>query len=224
MSSLDAATLFGVKGLVAVITGGGTGTSSLARHHSLHSNLILGIGLMAARALEANGATVYIIGRRLSTLQAAAAQSQHGKIIPLQGDVTSSSSLSDIVTKLEKEVGYINVLFANSGITGPVLLNLPPNPSLTEYREHLLKFSEEDLNKTFEVNTTGVFLCVVQFLELLDAGNRKGNVVMKSQVIATSSIGGLHRMPIAGSYAYSASKAGTTHMVNLPLSVLCASS
>jgi NAD(P)-dependent dehydrogenase (short-subunit alcohol dehydrogenase family) len=168
---------------------------------------------MIAKALEANGATVYIIGRRLETLQTAASQSLHGKIIPLQGDVTSTSSLSEIVNKLEKEVGYINVLIANSGISGPVFHNLPPNPSLKEYRDHLLKFSAEDIAQTFEVNTTGVFLCVVQFLELLDAGNRKGNVEMKSQVIATSSIGGLHRMPIQGSYAYSASKAGTTHMV-----------
>jgi hypothetical protein len=55
MSSLDAASLFGVKGLVAVITGGGTG-----------------IGLMMAKALEHNGAKVYIIGRRLETLQTAA--------------------------------------------------------------------------------------------------------------------------------------------------------
>ena len=55
MSSLDAASLFGVEGLVAVITGGGTG-----------------IGLMMAEALEHNGAKVYIIGRRLETLKTAA--------------------------------------------------------------------------------------------------------------------------------------------------------
>lgn len=55
MSSLDAASLFGVKGLIAVITGGGTG-----------------IGLMLTKALEHNGAKVYIIGRRLEVLQTAA--------------------------------------------------------------------------------------------------------------------------------------------------------
>jgi hypothetical protein len=40
-----------IAGLVAVITGGGTG-----------------IGLMMATALENNGATVYIIGRRYDSL------------------------------------------------------------------------------------------------------------------------------------------------------------
>ena len=55
MSSLDAASLFSVNGLVAVVTGGGTG-----------------IGLMIATALEHNGATVYILGRRDEVLQTAA--------------------------------------------------------------------------------------------------------------------------------------------------------
>lgn len=55
MSSLDAASLFSVNGLVAVVTGGGTG-----------------IGLMIATALEHNGATVYILGRREEVLGTAA--------------------------------------------------------------------------------------------------------------------------------------------------------
>jgi len=57
MSSTNVANLFGVKGLVAVITGGGSG-----------------IGLMMAKALEENGAKVYIIGRRLEVLEGAAKQ------------------------------------------------------------------------------------------------------------------------------------------------------
>lgn len=49
--------VFDVSDCVAVITGGGTG-----------------MGLMMAKALEANGAKVYILGRRLETLQEAAKQ------------------------------------------------------------------------------------------------------------------------------------------------------
>ena len=69
MSSLDAASLFGVKGLVAVITGGGTG-----------------IGLMMAKALEFNGAKVYIIGRRLETLQTAAREAVRLSHSPVKRD------------------------------------------------------------------------------------------------------------------------------------------
>lgn len=47
---------------------------------------------------------------------------------------------------------------------------------------------------------------------LLDAGNKKGNVEQKSQVIATSSIGGFNRN-VPGGFAYGQSKAATTHMM-----------
>lgn len=57
MSSLNAADLFSVQGLVAVVTGGGTG-----------------IGLMIAKALEHNGAKVYILGRREEILKTSAKQ------------------------------------------------------------------------------------------------------------------------------------------------------
>lgn len=56
--ALTASSLFDITGRVAVITGGGTG-----------------LGLMMAKALEANGAKVYILGRRLELLQEAAKQS-----------------------------------------------------------------------------------------------------------------------------------------------------
>ncbi|KAJ3508598.1 hypothetical protein NLJ89_g5674 [Agrocybe chaxingu] len=54
-SPLHPSTIFDVEGLVVVITGGGTG-----------------IGLMMATALETNGATVYIVGRRMDVLEKAA--------------------------------------------------------------------------------------------------------------------------------------------------------
>ncbi|KAH7346846.1 short chain dehydrogenase/reductase family [Rhexocercosporidium sp. MPI-PUGE-AT-0058] len=195
MSSLDAASLFSVKGLVAVITGGGTG-----------------IGLMMAKALEENGAIVYIIGRRLESLGKAALQAKHSNIIPLPGDVTSKEDLSKIVTEITNRTGFINVLIANSGISGPILESLPKDASLSQFQASLWGTDSQDFDKTFSVNTSAVWFSVVAFLGLLDEGNRRGNVAQKSQVVATSSIGGFNRVALAG-YAYAASKAGTTHMM-----------
>lgn len=50
--SFDAKSLYDLTGLVAMVTGGGTG-----------------IGYMIARGLAANGAKVYITGRRADVLQ-----------------------------------------------------------------------------------------------------------------------------------------------------------
>lgn len=195
MADLDAASLFGVRGLVAAITGGGTG-----------------IGLMLAQALEANGATVYILGRRYEVLQNAASTAKHGKIFPIKADVTSKPDLTAAVDQIAERSSHINLLIANSGITGPNLRGLDKNASLTEMRDFLFNWDVEDFNKTYAVNTTAVFYTIVAFLELLDKGNKAKNVEQKSQIIAISSIGAFNRVPLAG-YAYGSSKAGVTHMM-----------
>jgi len=80
----DVNRLFGVKGYVCVVTGGGTG-----------------IGLMATQALAANGAKVYITGRRMEVLENAAKTHQptegSGKIVPIGPcDVTSKAELDKL--------------------------------------------------------------------------------------------------------------------------------
>ena len=193
MSSLSAANLFNVNKLVAVITGGGSG-----------------IGLMMTKALALNGAhKVYIIGRRKEVLEAAALESPHGNIIPLVADVTSKSALQSVVSHIEREVGYINVLIANSGIGGPQSSSITPETSLEEYQATLWEQPSDEYTRTFAVNTSAVFFCIIAFLKLLDRGNEKGNLEQKSQVIATSSIGGFNRK-VPGGYAYGQSKAATT--------------
>ncbi|KAK2046667.1 short-chain dehydrogenase/reductase [Colletotrichum somersetense] len=192
-ASIDAADLFSVKGLIAVVTGGGTG-----------------IGLMIAQGLEANGAIVYIIGRRKEVLEKAATTAKHDNIHFIQGDITQKSDLERAVSHIKEAHGYVNVVVANSGITGPSFMGLPPNPTIAQYRDHVFGWDQKDFNQTFAVNTTAAFFTVAAFLELLDEGNKRGNFKQKSQVIATSSISGYSRQPVG--VAYQASKAAVFHM------------
>lgn len=73
----------------------------------------------------------------------------------------------------------------------------------------------EDFTAVYNVNTTAVFYNVIAFLELLDNGNKKGNMgSVKSQVVTTSSIAGFNRNARAG-FAYISSKAAVTHIMKV---------
>ncbi|RMZ70745.1 short-chain dehydrogenase reductase [Pyrenophora seminiperda CCB06] len=195
MADLDPSSLFGVKGLVAVVTGGGTG-----------------IGLMIAQTLEANGAIVYILGRRQEVLEKAASTAKHGNIHYLKADVTSKPDLSAAAEHIASKTGYVNLVVANSGITGPTLRDLKKNASLTEFRDYLWNWDADEFNETFALNTTAAFFTVVAFLELLDKGNKAGNVEQKSQAICISSAGAFSRVPMSG-YAYAGSKSAAVHVM-----------
>src|ERR1700743_2860252 len=107
---------------------------------------------MMAKALAANGAyKVYIVGRRKCVLEEAAAACPTGNIIPLPGDVSSKKSLEQIAARVRSEIGFINLLIANSGIGGPSVPRLPEGTSITEFVKGMWETSMEDFTKTFEV-------------------------------------------------------------------------
>jgi NAD(P)-dependent dehydrogenase (short-subunit alcohol dehydrogenase family) len=168
---------------------------------------------MMARALALNGAhKVYILGRRKDVLEKAAASVTTNNIIPLVTDVTSKEAIASAVSVITSEVGYINVLLANSGISGPQAATpLSPSSTIADFQKAWGEVPFEEFNDTFRVNVVGVWFTIVGFLGLLDEGNKKANVTQKSQVIVTSSIGGFNRA-VPGGMAYGQSKAGATHL------------
>jgi len=162
---------------------------------------MLGIGLIIAKALALNGAhKVYITGRNAETLETAAKESPHGNIISIPGDVTSKASLKLVAEKIKSEVGYLNLLVANAGTTGPgprfaAPADRPPM-SVHEFQAAALEASVEEWDECFRVNVTGAWLSVMAHLDLLAAANEKspyGQRGIKSQVIITSSIAAFNR-------------------------------
>ncbi|KAI5464797.1 hypothetical protein BGZ63DRAFT_350208 [Mariannaea sp. PMI_226] len=191
-SSLEAASLFNVNGLVALVTGGGSG-----------------IGLMMAKALAQNGAAkVYIAGRRLELLQQAAA-SVGPNVIPVQCDVTSKASLEETAAFVEKDAGHLNLLICNAGIAGPQVKQITPETTLDEWVDQNWAHGIDSYVQPFTVNTAAVWFTTMALLKLLDKGNKAGNVWQTSQVIITSSIGGFNKKA-PGGFAYGQSKAGAT--------------
>ncbi|KAM0715717.1 hypothetical protein Q7P37_009217 [Cladosporium fusiforme] len=206
MSNLDAARLFSVKGLVAVITGAGSG-----------------LGESMAHALDVNGAAkVFILGRRESKLKEVASKAKNGSLIPVVCDVTSKESLQAAVATIEEQTPFINLLVANSGYLGePTGLNpRPENHTVAELQDELWnKSSFEETSQVVNTNIAGSYFTVLAFLSLLAAGNSHDDSngksgLLQSQLILTTSIGGLRRAE-APSYVYNASKAGLNHLTKM---------
>ncbi|KAL3479658.1 hypothetical protein BJX99DRAFT_268018 [Aspergillus californicus] len=189
MAATDSSTIFRVDGIVAVITGGGSG-----------------IGQTMTRALAFNGARkVYILGRRLDVLATTAAE--HPSIIPIQCDVTSKEDLQAAVDHIKADVGYVNLVVANSGSIGPPV-RFNPAASIPELRKTLFTdFSMDGMTDALNLNVTAAFFTMSGFLELLDAGTQnalrggfgkpltEGSDVpsIQSQVIFTTSISAFSR-------------------------------
>ncbi|KAI0476821.1 short chain dehydrogenase [Xylaria cf. heliscus] len=204
---MDTPSIFRVDGLVAVVTGGGTG-----------------IGFHMAKALATSGAKkVYILARRKELLDEAA--KAHESLHPLVCDVGSKESLQAAVDVITKEVGYVNLVVANSGVGGPEA-RYHPDSSISELRKRLFDdVSMEDFTQTMHINVTGAYFTMLAFLELLDAGNKnalkggfgapltQGSEVptIQSQVLFTSSIAAYSRSYLSAP-SYAASKSAIAHL------------
>ncbi|WP_020204444.1 MULTISPECIES: SDR family NAD(P)-dependent oxidoreductase [Cupriavidus] len=126
-----------LEGKIAVITGASSG-----------------IGLATARRFVAEGARVFITGRRQDALDAAVAQ-LGGNVTALRGDVASLDDLDRFYALVGQEAGRIDVLFANAGGG-----EFAPLGTITEAH----------YESTFDTNVKGTLFTVQKALPLLKDG------------------------------------------------------
>ncbi|KAK0245076.1 hypothetical protein EDD85DRAFT_4539 [Armillaria nabsnona] len=108
MADLNMAVVISLSGRVALVTGRG-----------------IGIGFNTAKTFAANGAKVYITGRRLDVLEKAAASvtGVPGSMIPLQMDVTDEEAVEAGAKHIENIDGQLDVSsLTSSSIVAPVPL------------------------------------------------------------------------------------------------------
>ncbi|WP_275574954.1 SDR family NAD(P)-dependent oxidoreductase [Neosynechococcus sphagnicola] len=87
-----------LKGKVALVTGGNSG-----------------IGLATAKHFVAEGAYVFITGRRQAELDAAV-NAIGENIRGVQSDVSNLADLDRLFATIEQERGHLDVVFANAGV------------------------------------------------------------------------------------------------------------
>ena len=127
-----------LKNKVAVVTGGSAG-----------------IGLGAAKHFAAEGAQVFITGRRQSELDKAVA-AIGDNVIAVRGDTSSLADIDRIYEKVKEKAGRIDVLFVNAGFY-----------ELGKFGE----ITEEHFDKTFNTNVRGLFFAAQKALPLLSQGS-----------------------------------------------------
>ncbi|MEV0828475.1 SDR family oxidoreductase [Nonomuraea rubra] len=125
-----------------------------------------GIGLAIARFLAGGGARVAITGRSQEPLDAAREQLGEGAVA-FRGDVSSLSDLDALADRVKTELGTIDALFVNAGITA-----LTPFESTTEAM----------YDELFVTNVKGAFFTVQKLAPLLSTG---AGVVLTTSVAGT---------------------------------------
>jgi NAD(P)-dependent dehydrogenase (short-subunit alcohol dehydrogenase family) len=152
-----------LEGKVAVITGGNSG-----------------IGLATARRFVAEGAHVFITGRRQAELEEAVRQiGKH--VTGVQGDVSNLADLDRLFATVKQQQGHLDVLFANAGVSAFI-----PLGSITE----------EHFDRVFAINVKGLLFTVQKALPLFTDG---GSIILNASIVASKGIEALS--------VYSATKA-----------------
>ncbi len=141
-----------------------------------------GIGLATAKAFIAEGARVYITGRRQERLDAAIAELGDAAV-GIQGDVANLGDLERLYARIRQDHGKLDVLFANAGTADSDALPLAD-------------ITEQDFDRIFGVNVRGLLFSVQKALPLLASG---------STVVLNGSVDGAKGFP--GQSLYNATKA-----------------
>lgn len=139
-----------------------------------------GIGLATARAFAAEGASVFITGRRQEALDAAV-KAIGGRVTGVRGDMASLADIDRLYDAVQQQHAQIDVIFANAG--GGEMASLGA-------------ITEEHYQSIFDTNVKGVLFTVQKALPLLKDG---ASVILTG---STTSVSGTPAFSV-----YSATKA-----------------
>jgi NAD(P)-dependent dehydrogenase (short-subunit alcohol dehydrogenase family) len=137
-----------LKGKIALVTGGNGG-----------------IGLATAKRFVAEGATVFISGRRQKELDSAVREIGAG-VTAIQGDIAKLDDLDRMFATIRERSGRLDILFANAGIGEFVPLG---------------QITEEHFDRIFGVNVKGTVFTVQKALPLMREG---GAIVINGSMVS----------------------------------------
>jgi len=158
-----------------------------------------GLGTQFAKTLAAAGAAVVLAGRNLERLKTLRAEIEgdDGDAHVVMLDVTDIDSIKAAVAHAETEMGTIDILVNNSGVST---------------QQKLTDVTEDDFDFIFDINTRGAFF-VAQEVGKRMLGRAQGSApgtFTGGRIVNIASMAGLKALSQIG--IYSMSKAAVIHM------------
>jgi len=159
---------------VAVVTGAGSG-----------------IGRAVSMALQADGYSVVLAGRRAEKLieTAGMAQSGGGEMLAVPADISQPEAVRSLFAKTREAFGRLDLLFNNAGSSAPGI----PMEDLTF----------EQWNAVVGANLTGAFLCAQEAIKIMKAQEPPGGRIINNGSLSA-------HVPRPNSAPYTATKHAMT--------------
>jgi NAD(P)-dependent dehydrogenase (short-subunit alcohol dehydrogenase family) len=158
-----------------------------------------GLGAQFARTLSKAGACVVLAGRRIERLKdlRAEIEGQGGDAHVVQLDVTDVASIKAAVAHAETEVGTLDILINNSGVSTT---------------QRLTDVTENDYDYVMDTNTRGAFFVAQEVGKRMLARARGAapGTFIGGRIVNVASMAGLRVLSQIGVYAMS--KAAVVHM------------
>lgn len=177
-------------------------TLDLSGRVALITGASSGLGTQFARTLAEAGAAVVLGGRRMERLKdlRSEIEAAGGDAHVVSLDVTSVDSIKSAVARAETEVGPIDILINNSGVSTT---------------ERLVDVTEDGFDHVFGTNTRGAFFMAQEVAKrmLARAKGAAPGVFAGGRIINIASAAGLRTLPQIGVYCMS--KAAVIHMTKV---------
>lgn len=150
---------FDLSGKVALVTGASSG-----------------LGEHFAKVLASSGASLVLAARRMQKLESLAnsLRNEEQACLPVSMDVTDSASVREAINQVREELGQIDILVNNSGIT----INGP-----------ILEQTEAQWDQVNDTNLKGAFLVAAEVARLMKDQEAGGSIINIASILGIRQAG-----------------------------------
>lgn len=129
-----------------------------------------GIGRAVAMALDQDGWSVVLAGRREDNLEETASLCIYNQALPVPTDIADPQSVRQLFGQIKENFGRLDLLFNNAGTNAQIM--------------PLEELPLEAWRQVFDTNVTGAFLCTQEAFKLMKSQDPTGGRIINNGSIS----------------------------------------